>query len=313
MQLVLSTFTGVGLLDQAFREKGFVVVSVGDLITGQDIRDFTGIKNKFEGVIGGPPCPGFSSLKRNKLPNLHPDNYSFQMMKEFIRILEECQPDWYLMENVKGVPNVTDLIKNSVTQLHNYSHQRFDINQGWYDEYSRLRHIQFGSKSDLYLNIPRGKMNNIKSSCALASDDRSFKELCHIQGLPDDYNLPSFNVAGKKRAVGNGVPLSMGRVLAKEVKRVTDPGVKNVTDQINKFVTDRESNNVTLQQQDDVTDQIDKFVTPLDKIKRCICGRPLIGNKKTCSDACRKRLSRNNKKQQEVFMMIKKHQRKNNG
>jgi len=216
MLLVLSLFSGVGLLDKAFREAGFCVVSAGDLITGQDIRDFTGVKNKFNGVIGGSPCQDFSSLKRDK------GNYSLEMVYEFLRVVAECEPDWYLLENVKGVPNVTELLNSSVTDrqefcvtdLVQYSHQRIDINQGWYDNYSRLRHIQFGSKYDLYLNIPRGQMNNIDGGCALASDDRSFKELCHIQGLPDDYDLPDFNVKGKKKAVGNGVPLSMGRVIA---------------------------------------------------------------------------------------------------
>lgn len=202
MKLVLSLFSGVGLLDKAFREAGFCVVSAGDLITGQDIREFTGVKNKFDGVIGGPPCQDFSGLKRNK------GTYSLDMMYEFLRIVSECEPNWYLLENVKGVPNVTDLIENDVTvqqnksvtdQLEKYNHQRIDINQGWYDNYSRLRHIQFGCKDDLYLNIPRGTMQDIKSGCALASDDRSFRELCHIQGLGEDFDLPDFNVKGKKR------------------------------------------------------------------------------------------------------------------
>ena len=52
MQLVLSIFTGIGLLDKAFKETGFCVVSSGDLITGQDVRDFTGVKNKFDGLKG---------------------------------------------------------------------------------------------------------------------------------------------------------------------------------------------------------------------------------------------------------------------
>ncbi|WP_324170977.1 DNA cytosine methyltransferase [Sulfurimonas sp.] len=231
MQLVLSLFSGVGLLDQAFRENGFCVVSAGDLITGQDVRDFTGMKNKFSGVIGGSPCQDFSGLKRVKT------DYSNKMIIEFLRVVSECEPDWYLLENVKGVPNLTDLNKNSVTPLREYSHQRIDINQGWYDDYSRLRHIQFGSKQNFYLDIPRGTMKNIISGCALASDDRSFKELCHIQGLPSDYDLKDFNVKGKKKAVGNGVPLSVGRVLAKAVLDVTDPGNKGVNYREEKSVT----------------------------------------------------------------------------
>ncbi|WP_373002173.1 DNA cytosine methyltransferase [Sulfurimonas sp.] len=289
MKLVLSLFSGIGLLDKAFREAGFCVVSAGDLITGQDIRDFTGMKNKFDGIIGGSPCQDFSGLKRDK------GDYSLEMVYEFLRVVYECEPDWYILENVKGAPDVTDLViknvtsqyKHSVTDfcvmtdvvfLSTYNHQRIDINQGWYDDYSRLRHIQFGSKDNLYLDIPRGTMSkNIIGGCALASDDRSFKELCHIQGLPSDYDLPDFNVKGKKKAVGNGVPLSMGRVIARAVKAVTDPG----------------NNSVTLQQNKDVTDQKEKTVTDQDE-KRCACGcgRPLIGKQIYSSPRCRKSAQR---------------------
>jgi len=100
------------------------------------------------------------------------------------------------------------------------------FNQGWYDNVSRLRNIQFGSKNELYIDIPRGEMKEIKYSCALASDGRSFAELKFIQGLDESYDLPDFTVAGKKKMVGNGVPLSIGRVLAQAVLDVTDPGAK---------------------------------------------------------------------------------------
>lgn len=284
MQLVLSLFSGIGLLDKAFKEAGFCVVSAGDIINGShfDIRDFTGLKNKFNGIIGGSPCQDFSTLKRNR------GDYSLEMMYEFLRVVSDCEPDWYLLENVKGVPNVTELLKDivtlrirkndvteqdkniNVTQLQNYSHQRIDINQGWYDNYSRLRHIQFGSKDNLYLDIPRGIMQDMKSGCALASDDRSFRELCKIQGLEDNFDLPDFNVKGKKKVVGNGVPLSIGSVLAKEVLNVTVPGNKNVTLRI-------KNNNVTQQ---------------VEKRCFCGCGRFVSGRKKTYDATCRKRLQR---------------------
>lgn len=39
-----------------------------------------------------------------------------------------------------------------------------------------------------------------------------------LQGLPEDFDLPGFTVHAKVRAVGNGVPLPMGRAIAKAVK-----------------------------------------------------------------------------------------------
>lgn len=53
--------------------------------------------------------------------------------------------------------------------------------------------------------------DNIKSQA-------SFANLCRLQGLPEDFLADApFTVAGKCKAVGNGVPLPMGRAIAKAV------------------------------------------------------------------------------------------------
>lgn len=225
MQLVLSLFSGIGLLDKAFKEAGFCVVSAGDIILGNhfDIRDFAAPKNKFDGIIAGSPCQDFSRANRDR-PATN-DFYGLQMLREFKRVVLEASPTWWLLENVPNVPNV---------KIDGYSYQRIDINQSWFDVVNRLRHIQFGHKENKYIQIPRAvTVPGIKyKSCALASDDRTFKELLELQGLDCDFDIPSFNVKGKKRAVGNGVPLSVGRVLAKSV---TDLDTLSVTSQHIKY------------------------------------------------------------------------------
>jgi DNA (cytosine-5)-methyltransferase 1 len=62
MQLVLSLFPGIGLLDMAFELEGFCVVRGPDVLWGGDIRRFHPPSGKFDGVIGGPPCQAFSKL-----------------------------------------------------------------------------------------------------------------------------------------------------------------------------------------------------------------------------------------------------------
>jgi DNA (cytosine-5)-methyltransferase 1 len=230
-------------------------VSAGDIIYGQDIREFKGLKGKFDGVIGGSPCQDYSGLKRVK------GTYSDEMVNEYIRVVKECEPTWWLLENVKGVPDI---------EIDGYTHQRLDINQGWYSNVSRLRHIQFGSNNDLYLDIPRLPMQEIVSGCALASDTRGFKELCHLQGLPDNFDLPDFNVVGKKKAVGNGVPLVIGRVLAEAVANVTRLSLTGVSPLLK--TEDRKDN----------------------KLCECGCKRVLRGNKhkRFYDGTCRKRAGR---------------------
>ena len=273
MKLVLSLFTGAGLLDQAFREAGFCVVSAGDIIYGQDIRDFKTSAGSFTGIIGGSPCQDFSSLKRNKTP------YSVEMLNEYIRIVKEASPEWWLLENVASVPDV---------KIEAYEVQRIDVNQGWYSDVSRLRHIQFGSKGGHVLNIPRGKMQKINYGCALATDDRAFSELLYLQGLDPDYDLPDFTVAGKKKMIGNGVPLVVGRILAKEVLRVTHRHDLSVTWQ--------PSFNVTNQRGRSVTHRVNKTVTEsgANSVTFCQCGckRPLTGRKQYFDSTCRKRAQR---------------------
>lgn len=43
-------------------------------------------------------------------------------------------------------------------------------------------------------------------------------EAVQLQGLPDGWDLPPFTVAAKIRALGNAVPMLMGRGIARAVK-----------------------------------------------------------------------------------------------
>ena len=63
MQVVLSLFPGIGLLDRAFEERGFSVVRGPDVLWGGDIANFHVPPGRFDGVIGGPPCKRFSRLR----------------------------------------------------------------------------------------------------------------------------------------------------------------------------------------------------------------------------------------------------------
>lgn len=201
--LVLSLFPGAGLLDRAFEECGFCVVRGPDLLWGGDVRTFHPPPGVFKGVIGGPPCQEFSGLRREE-----PTGVGLEMLAEYTRVVTEAEPEWFLMENVARVPNVT---------VPGYVTQRLDIDNGWFSDQSRrLRHVQFGSQSGRLLSVTSRPVT-ASAGAALASDNRSFEELKQLQGLPADFDLPGFLAVEKKRAVGNGVPLPMGRALARAI------------------------------------------------------------------------------------------------
>jgi DNA (cytosine-5)-methyltransferase 1 len=201
--LVLSLFPGVGLLDLAFSLEGLQTVRGPDLLWGGDVRRFHAPAGCFWGVIGGPPCQDFSSLRR-----FEPTGYGLEMLGEFVRVVHEAAPEWWLLENVATVPDV---------RIAGYSWQRIDVDQAWYAAVSRLRHIQFGSRTGRTLQIPRGTRAADCEPCALACDDRPWPVVRRLQGLPDDYELPGFTRAAAVAAVGNGVPIVLGRVLARAV------------------------------------------------------------------------------------------------
>ena len=51
----------------------------------------------------------------------------------------------------------------------------------------------------------------------------SIEDACEAQGLPRDFtaHIP-FTVQGKRQAIGNGIPMAMGRAIAAMVRRVQD-------------------------------------------------------------------------------------------
>jgi DNA (cytosine-5)-methyltransferase 1 len=68
-------------------------------LTGNDIRELAGIGNQvIDCVIAGSPCQGFSLAGVRALD----DSRNF-LIKEFLRIVLELKPSYFVFENVKGL------------------------------------------------------------------------------------------------------------------------------------------------------------------------------------------------------------------
>ena len=246
--LILSIFPGIDLLGRAFEQSGFCVVRGPDIITGGDIVDFHPSSGKFSGVIGGPPCQDFSKLNR------FPTNYGYSMLEEFGRVVIEADCDWYLFENVVCAPTI---------EIAGYSQQRFALDLAWFSDFSRRRDFVFGSKSDHILNPMNATRGEVAGTCVTGSDDRSFSACCEIQGLPHDFDIPFFSLAGKKQAVANAVPLQLGQYVAGLI--VATVYGQNVTS-----------------------------LSAVQSCRRCNCGcgRAVIGRASYAGPSCRKRAER---------------------
>lgn len=205
--LVLSLFPGIGLLDLAFEQVGFTVTRGPDLIWGGDVRKFdaTALRGSIWGVIGGPPCQDFSQARK-----VAPTGNGDAMLDEFKRIVGECQPTWWMAENVVCVPDI---------QIEGYSWQRCPIDLTWFAAVRRRRHIQFGSVDGHVLDLrppsPLPKWDRV-AECVVASrrDGISWKKKAELMGLPKGWDVPAMRREELGRAIGNGVPIPMGRFLA---------------------------------------------------------------------------------------------------
>jgi DNA (cytosine-5)-methyltransferase 1 len=211
-QLVLSLFPGIDLLGRGFEETGFCVVRGPDPIFGGDIRNFHAPRC-FAGIIAGSPCPDFSRARRDP-----PTGDGVRMLDEFTRVVTEAQPEWWLLENVPGCPDVA---------IDGYSHQRIDIDaRDLGMQQRRLRHFQFGHLRGMLLSLarPRQRSGGVQTLLASKPGGRNFGSFCELQGLPQAFELPGFTVSAKYRAVGNGVHLEVARFIARAIAK---PAAKN--------------------------------------------------------------------------------------
>jgi DNA (cytosine-5)-methyltransferase 1 len=217
-ELVLSLFPGVGLLDLAFSSAGFCVVQAQDKITGGDVREFAGVPGRFDGIVAGPPCQGFSAANSyRKEDGHHSVQNSREMLQHTCRIIVECRPEWFLIENVPRVPDV---------RIDGYTVQRIpitDLECGGVQ--LRSRHIQFGHvggkiiRPERVNDCTRNRRKGRPAKAVTTKTERwkDFPDVCRRQGLEAPIDLPGWCRTAKVRAVGNGVPLRIGRALAAAV------------------------------------------------------------------------------------------------
>ena len=128
---VISLFSGCGGLDLGFEKAGFTVLIANEfdktiwetfevnhpdtkLIKG-DIRNIKeeDFPDNIDGIIGGPPCQSWSEA--GALRGI--DDARGQLFFEYIRILKDKQPKFFLAENVSGMlaNRHSEAVKNIVS------------------------------------------------------------------------------------------------------------------------------------------------------------------------------------------------------
>ncbi len=118
---IIDLFCGIGGLSLGFEQAGFEVISAVDMWKDAVItynhnrldkvakvetveefneRDLPRIikENEITGIIGGPPCQGFSTVGRREI-----DDPRNKMYLEFYKAVKLAKPLFFVIENVKGM------------------------------------------------------------------------------------------------------------------------------------------------------------------------------------------------------------------
>lgn len=178
---VISLFSGCGGLDLGFEKAGFDIpvanefdkkiwetfkinhpktkLIEGDVrkITKEDIAPY--IEGEVDGIIGGPPCQSWSEA--GALRGI--DDERGQLFFDYIRILKDFKPKFFLAENVSGMlaDRHSDAVKNI---LHLFDEAGYDVSltmvnakdYGVAQERKRVFYIGFRKDLGIKFTFPEG-------------------------------------------------------------------------------------------------------------------------------------------------------------
>ncbi|HOO77662.1 MAG TPA: DNA cytosine methyltransferase [bacterium] len=181
MPTVIDLFCGVGGLTLGAARAGFQIAAAVDNnaqaksafkknfpkyeYVDANIAELTGAEliekaqidiNGIDGVIGGPPCQGFSRIGRRK-----PNDARNNLFDHFFRLVAELQPTFYIAENVLGIRDsqFDEVRANALARVANY------INLGPII----LKASDFGAATSrervFFIGIVVGRANGLTKDC----------------------------------------------------------------------------------------------------------------------------------------------------
>lgn len=175
----IELFAGSGGLGTGFINAGFNIVSANDIwqpaaktymanhpntryivedianITGDDLLKKTGYQKKdIDIIIGGPPCQGFSTLGKRFI-----DDPRNKLFKEYVRIVNDIRPKFFVMENVSGILSMEGgKVLKSILKSFNEIGYKLEYRLLNAAEYGvpqqRERTIFIGTRTDINIKYP---------------------------------------------------------------------------------------------------------------------------------------------------------------
>lgn len=237
---IISLFSGCGGLDLGFEKAGFEIpvanefdktiyetfkinhpstkLIEGDVrqITKKDIEKFLGDGN-VDGIIGGPPCQSWSEA--GALRGI--EDARGQLFFDYIRILKEFKPKFFLAENVSGMlaNRHSEAVKNIISL---FDEAGYDVsltlvnakNYGVAQERKRVFYIGFRKDLNIKFNFPKGSTEDDESKLTLRDVIWDLKDTA-IPALKRNYHNPE-SINNNEYFVGEYSPIFMSRNRVKD-------------------------------------------------------------------------------------------------
>lgn len=227
---IISLFSGCGGLDLGFEKAGFSIAVANEfdssiwptfeanhpntkLIKG-DIRKIreTDFPDNIDGVIGGPPCQSWSEA--GSLRGI--EDARGKLFFEYIRILKNKQPKFFLAENVSGMlaNRHSEAVKNILAMLDECG---YDVtltlvnakNYGVAQERKRVFYIGFRKDLKINFNFPNGSTEDDSKKITLR-DIIWDLQFTACPALEKNYTNPS-SLNNNEYYVGTYSPIFMSR------------------------------------------------------------------------------------------------------
>ena len=226
MPVNLSLFSGAGGLDIGLEQVGFDTLTyveadkfcretlTSNITNNRDIHDdvrtFKGSPGIYDIVCGGPPCQSFSTAgKREAL-----EDSRGNLIYEFIRIVAETKPRFFVMENVRGLESASlpDKPMGSVLQEEVYpkfAELGYELSTGLVSSLDygiaqdRKRFLIIGSRDHEFGSWPE-RMPILRllpptHGTTGSLRDKPYKVLCEVlTDLPDEDECMSYSEARAK-------------------------------------------------------------------------------------------------------------------
>lgn len=203
-----------------FPSANLVLGDVSEL-SGEDCVKMAG--GSVDGIIGGPPCQGFSSIgKRQK------SDPRRRLLTHFFRVVSEARPKFFIMENVKGITHdhSSMILEQSLDIVRN----DFDVTEPMVLDAAdfgaatkRPRVFVFGFRKDLSLDFSDASLDSYRCSPTTVREAISDLSEATALGL-DNLGFDIWKLGGRSKVsrYAKGLRSTTGQFTGNASTRHTD-------------------------------------------------------------------------------------------